>query len=142
MGRGGLFVLSSCSLSDEDDDDEEAWLLAFLPASLSVLALTPPLAFSVSESELSDEDDDEDEDEEEDDDEEDEELELLLFCCWPEVSISGFPFTAVFPLVGGPWCRSWTDDGDWPRNRSPGGSLLCDWLVIGDLERTGGSRER
>lgn len=99
------------------------------------------MAFSVSESELSDEDDD-DEDEEEEDDEDDEELELILFCCWPEVSFSGFPFTAVFPLVDGPWCCSLTDDEDWLLNRSPGGSLLCDWLVIGDLERTGGSRER
>lgn len=95
-------------------------------------------------SELSEEDDDEDEDEDEDDDddeEDDEELELLLcfFCCWPELSISGFPFTAVFPLVDSSRCRSWTDDGDGPR--SPGGSLLCDWLVVGDLERAGSSRE-
>lgn len=95
-------------------------------------------------SELSEEDDDEDDDEDEDDEEEDdEELELLLcfFCCWPELSFSGFPFTAVFAFTDGSWCRSWTDDGVWPLNRSPGGSLLCDWLVVGDLERAGSSRE-
>lgn len=103
--------------------------------SLFLLVLSPP--FSSSESELSDDEDeeeeDEDEDEEDDEEDDEEELELLLrlFCS------SGF-----FPFVDcSICCLSWVDDGDWPVNRSPGGSLLCDWLPFGDLERAGSSRK-